>query len=185
LAPAAAWIALAQQAQQPRKVDDAALKNAAQTGEEWIAYNLGWSEQRFSRLDQINASNVNRLGLAWYSDIPAAPGNPQNRQEATPLVYNGIVYSITPWSVVYAVDARTGKEMWRSDPEVNQQVWQSRMCCGVVNRGIALYQDKIFAPVVDGRWIWLLAKSPGRRASPPQTCRTQSPWRRASSRAAK
>src|SRR5215467_2955131 len=151
LALAAAWIALAQQAQQPRRVDDAALKNAAQTGEEWITYNLGWSEQRFSRLDQINASNVNRLGLAWYSDIPAAPGNPQNRQEATPLVYNGVVYSITPWSVVYAVDARTGKEVWRSDPEVNQQVWQSRICCGVVNRGIALYQDKVIAPVVDGR----------------------------------
>ena len=150
LAPAATWIALAQ-APQPRKVDDAALKNAAQTGEEWITYNLGWSEQRFSRLDQINASNVNRLGLAWYSDIPAAPGNPQNRQEATPLVYNGAVYSITPWSVVYAVDARTGKELWRSDPEVNQQVWQSRICCGVVNRGIALYEDKIIAPVVDGR----------------------------------
>jgi len=52
---------------------------------------------------------------------------------------------------IYAVDARTGKEMWRSDPEVNQQVWQSRICCGVVNRGIALYQDKVIAPVVDGR----------------------------------
>ncbi|HLH43757.1 MAG TPA: PQQ-binding-like beta-propeller repeat protein [Bryobacteraceae bacterium] len=148
---AAAWVTLAQPALQSRKVDDAALKNAAQTGEEWITYNLGWSEQRFSRLDQINASNVNRLGLAWYADIPAAPGNPQNRQEATPLVYNGAVYSITPWSVVYALDARTGKELWRSDPEVNQQVWQSRICCGVVNRGIALYQDKVIAPVVDGR----------------------------------
>ncbi|HEY7333472.1 MAG TPA: PQQ-binding-like beta-propeller repeat protein [Bryobacteraceae bacterium] len=148
LAPMAAWVAVAQQ---PRKVDDAALKNAAQTGEEWLTYNLGWSEQRYSRLDQINTSNVSRLGLAWYTDIPAAPGNPQNRQEATPLVYNGVVYSITPWSVVYAVDAHSGKELWRSDPEVNQQVWQSRICCGVVNRGIALYQDKVIAPVVDGR----------------------------------
>ena len=113
LALAAAWIALAQQAQQPRKVDDAALKNAAQTGEEWITYNLGWSEQRFSRLDQINASNVNRLGLAWYSDIPAAPGNPQNRQEATPLVYNGVVYSIracgpAPWWRVCAGSLNSG-----------------------------------------------------------------------------
>src|SRR5207253_10899814 len=55
------------------------------------------------------------------------------------------------WGVVYAVDARTGKEMWHQDPEVNQQVWQSRICCGVVNRGIALYQGKVIAPAVDGR----------------------------------
>jgi PQQ-dependent dehydrogenase (methanol/ethanol family) len=148
LGSAAAWVALAQQ---PRKVDDAALRDAAKTGEEWITYNLGWSEQRYSQLNQITAQNVNRLGLAWYTDIPAARGNPQNRQEGTPLVYNGMMYSITPWSVVYAVDARTGKEAWHSDPDVNQQVWQSRICCGVVNRGIAMYGDKIIAPVVDGR----------------------------------
>ena len=145
---ATVWVA---RAQQPRKVDDAALRDAARTGEEWITYNLGWSEQRYSQLNQITAQNVNRLGLAWYTDIPAARGNPQNRQEGTPLVYNGMLYSITPWSVVYAVDARTGKEAWHSDPDVNQQVWQSRICCGVVNRGIAMYQDKIIAPVVDGR----------------------------------
>jgi len=148
LGSVAAWVALAQQ---PRKVDDAALRDAARTGEEWITYNLGWSEQRYSQLNQITAQNVNRLGLAWYTDIPSARGNPQNRQEGTPLVYNGMLYSITPWSVVYAVDARTGKEAWHSDPDVNQQVWQSRICCGVVNRGIAMYGDKIIAPVVDGR----------------------------------
>src|SRR5205085_4760791 len=101
--------------------------------------------------NQVNASNVSRLGISWYTDIPAAPGNPQNRQEATPLVFNGVLYSITPWSVVYAVDARSGKELWHQDPEVNQQVWQSRICCGVVNRGIALYQGKVIAPSVDGR----------------------------------
>jgi PQQ-dependent dehydrogenase (methanol/ethanol family) len=145
---AAALTAVGQQA---RKIDDVALKDAAKTGDEWITYNLGWFEQRYSRLDQINSTNLNRLGLAWYTDIPAAPGNPQNRQEATALVFNGTIYSITPWSVVYAVDARTGKELWRSDPEVNQQIWQSRICCGVVNRGIAMYQDKVIAPVVDGR----------------------------------
>jgi quinohemoprotein ethanol dehydrogenase len=148
LGSAAAWIALAQQ---PRKIDDAALRDAARTGEEWITYNLGWSEQRFSQLNQITSQNVSRLGLGWYTDIPSARGNPQNRQEGTPLVSNGVIYSIAPWSVVYAVDARTGKEVWHQDPDVNQQVWQSRICCGVVNRGIALYQDKIIAPVVDGR----------------------------------
>jgi len=138
-------------AQQSRPVDDAALKDAGRTGEEWISYNANWSEQRYSPLNQINASNVSRLGLAWYMDIPAAPGRPQTHQEVTPLVHDGILYSITPWSVVYAVDARTGKELWRSDPEVNQEIWLSRICCGVVNRGVAMYKNTVIAPVIDGR----------------------------------
>jgi PQQ-dependent dehydrogenase (methanol/ethanol family) len=142
------WVAAAQQ---PRRIDEAALRDAGKTGDEWLTYNMNWSEQRYSPLSQINASNVAKIGVAWSTEIPAAPGPAQNRQEATPLVFNGVLYSITPWSVVYAVDARTGKELWHSDPEVNQQIWQSRICCGVVNRGIAMYQGKIIAPVVDGR----------------------------------
>jgi quinohemoprotein ethanol dehydrogenase len=144
----AGWIVMAQQ---PRRVDDALLKTGSKTGEEWISYGVNWSEQRYSPLNQINASNVSRLGLAWSYDIPLAPGNPQTHQEGTPLVFNGVLYSITPWSIVYAVDLKTGKEIWRADPEVNQQVWQSRICCGVVNRGIAMYEGKIIAPAVDGR----------------------------------
>jgi quinohemoprotein ethanol dehydrogenase len=142
------WMASAQTS---RPIDDAALRAAGRSGEEWISYNVNWSEQRYSPLDQINASNVSRLGLAWYLDIPAAPGRPQTHQEGTPLVHDGVLYNIAPWSVVYAVDGRTGKEIWRSDPEVNQEIWQSRICCGVVNRGVALYEDKLIAPVVDGR----------------------------------
>ncbi len=143
--------ALVLMAQQPRQVDDAALRTGSKNGEEWISYGVNWSEQRYSPLNQIDASNVNRLGLAWSYEIPLAPGNAQTHQEGTPIVFNGVLYSITPWSIVYAVDLHTGKELWRSDPEVNQQVWQSRICCGVVNRGIALYQGKVIAPAIDGR----------------------------------
>lgn len=143
-------------AQHSHPIDDNALLHAGQTGQvqlgqDWLSYNVNWSEQRYSPLDQINAGNVQRLGLAWALNIPAAPGHPQTHQEGTPLVHDGVLYSIAPWSVVYAVDARTGKELWRSDPEVDQGVWQSRVCCGIVNRGIALYKDMVIAPVVDGR----------------------------------
>ena len=151
---AAAWtlVGWTMQAQQPSQVDDNALKSAAKNGDNWIEYNGSWMEQRYSALNQINDSNISRLGLAWYYDIPSAPaGTSGNRQEATPLVYNGMLYSITPWSIVYAVDLHTGKEVWRSDPEVDQRVNAGRICCGVVNRGIAMYQGKIIAPVVDGR----------------------------------
>ena len=70
------------------------------------------SETRFSPLTDINATNVARLGLAWSYDVGAGGGG----QEATPLVWNGTIYGITNWSVVFAVDARTGKEKWRWDP---------------------------------------------------------------------
>src|ERR1700732_4362239 len=100
LGAGAAWMAGAQQA---HKVDDAALKDAGKTGEEWISYNVNWSEQRYSALSQVNAQNVGKLGLAWSSDIPAAGGRAQTRQEGTPLVSNGVMYSIAPWSVVYAM----------------------------------------------------------------------------------
>src|SRR3954467_305761 len=91
------WVAVAQQ---PRRVDEAALRDAGKTGDEWITYNNNWSEQRYSPLTQISALNVTKLGPAWTYEIPAAPGPAQNRQEATPLVFNGVLYSITPWSVV-------------------------------------------------------------------------------------
>ena len=90
-------------------------------------------------------------GLAWTYDIPYAPGSFQVHQEATPLVFNNVLYSITPWSIVYAVNLKTHEELWHSNPQVNQQVWQSRICCGVVNRGLALYQGMVIAPAVDGR----------------------------------
>lgn len=139
-------------AQKPKQVDDAALKTGSKTGDEWIAYGVNWAEQRYSPLKQIDDSNVSRLALAWSTEIPLASGNvPQTHQEETPLVFNGVLYGITPWSIAYAVDLKTHKEIWRADPEVNQQVWQSRICCGVVNRGIALYEGKVIAPVVDGR----------------------------------
>src|SRR5580698_11382667 len=118
-----AWLILltiltasAQQEHETRRVNEAVLKNAGKTGEEWLTYGLTSGETRYSPLNQINAGNVSRLGLAWSYDIGAGGGN----QEATPLVSNGVIYSITNWSVVYAVDARTGKEKWRWDPEVNQ-----------------------------------------------------------------
>ncbi len=87
-------------------------RNAWRSGQ-WVTYGNDPAERRYSPLDQINASNVNRLGprldLRWSGE---GGGN----QEATPLVWNGVLYGITNWSIVFAVDARTGKELWRYDP---------------------------------------------------------------------
>src|SRR5437867_1202554 len=140
----ATWIAAGQQV---RRVDDPALRNAGKTGEEWLTYGLTPGETRYSPLKQIDTTNVSRLGLAWSYDVGTGGGN----QEATPLFWSGTLYGITNWSIVFAVDARTGKERWRWDPEVNQVTVRPKICCGIVNRGLAIYQGKIIAPVIDGR----------------------------------
>ena len=142
-------------AQSGRVIDDAALRNAAKNPAEWTSYGFTPGETRYSPLDQINTSNVARLGLNWTYDLGRGGGN----QEGTPLFWNGALYGITNWSVVFAVDAHTGKEKWRWDPEVNQTAVRPKICCGVVHRGIALYEGLIIAPIIDGRLIALNAET--------------------------
>src|SRR6185295_20110154 len=124
---------------QNRRIDENALKNAGKTGEEWLTYGLNYQETRYSPLKLIDATNVKRLGLAWSTDI----GNGGGGQEDTPLYSNGVLYAVTNWSIAFAVDARTGKEKWRWDPKVNQTLIQRRICCGIVNRGLGIFQGKI------------------------------------------
>ena len=134
-------------AQQVAKVDATVLKNAGTPKDtlagNWLSYGRTQSETRYSPLKQIDTTNVGRLGLAWSYTLGAGGGN----QEGTPLVWNNTLYGITNWSVVFALDARTGKEIWRWDPEVNQAAVRPKMCCGIVNRGLAIYDGKIFVPV--------------------------------------
>jgi len=135
---------------QTKKVDDNALKNAPK-GTEWLSYGMGWSEERYSTMTQINAQNVGKLDLAWSYEV--GTGNPAG-QKTNPLYSNGVLYGITNWSVVFAVDARTGKEIWRYEPVIDSAMKQnpgSRLCCGVNSRGIALYEGKVFVGVLDGR----------------------------------
>jgi quinohemoprotein ethanol dehydrogenase len=137
--------------QTARPIDDAALKTAGKSGDDWLSYGFTPSETRYSPLQQINTSNVGKLGLAWSYDAGRGGGG----QEATPLAANGTLFSITNWSVVFALDARTGKEKWRWDPEVNQDAVRPKICCGVVHRGLALYQNLVIAPITDGRLVAL------------------------------
>src|SRR5262245_50509305 len=115
------WIAVALQ---NRRIDNNALRSAGKGNtEDWLLHGLNYQEQRYSQLKQIDASNVKRLGLAFTYEIGVGGGN----QEATPLVANGVLYSITNWSITYAVDVRTGKELWRYDPKVDR-AFQPKIC---------------------------------------------------------
>ena len=86
-----------------------------------------------------------RLGLAWSYDTGALRG-----LEATPLVANGVLYATTSWSDVFALDARTGALLWKWDARADR-VRGARACCDVVNRGVALYDGKVYVGIVDGR----------------------------------
>ncbi|SOZ51863.1 Quinohaemoprotein ethanol dehydrogenase [Cupriavidus taiwanensis] len=163
---AAAWLAatlaLAMQllpasAAAPRdaaaRVDGAFISANAGTTRDWPSHGLDYAETRFSRLRQIDSSNVGKLGLVWSYNLESTRG-----VEATPLVVDGVMYVTASWSVVHAVDARTGRRLWSFDPKVDRSLGY-RGCCDVVNRGVALYQGKVFVAAYDGRLIALDAAS--------------------------
>jgi quinohemoprotein ethanol dehydrogenase len=130
-------------------VNDAAMANEADAGN-WLAFGRTYSEQRFSPLKQIDSSNVGALKVDWYLDLPDS-----RSLVSTPLVVDGTMYFIASMNVVRAVDATSGQEYWRYDPQVAQHAAR-RMRAGWDNsRGIGLWEDKVFVATWDGRLIGL------------------------------
>ena len=97
-----------------RVVDDAALADLTE-GHDWLAFGRTYHEQRHSPLSQVNDSNVSRLGVAWYMDLPN-----DRTLYGTPLVVDGVMYFEGSYNVLRAVDAATGKLLWEFDPEVTK-----------------------------------------------------------------
>jgi quinohemoprotein ethanol dehydrogenase len=131
------------------RIDGAAIRANARTTRDWPSHGLDYAETRFSRLAQITAKNVKRLGLVWSYDLESTRG-----VEATPVVVDGIMYVTASWSIVHAIDARTGTRLWTYDPKVPREA-AYKGCCDVVNRGVALYKGKVFVASYDGRLIAL------------------------------
>jgi quinohemoprotein ethanol dehydrogenase len=134
-------------------VDGARIEAADSEPGNWMTYGRSYDEQRFSPLDAINADNVSGLGLAWYFDLDTDRG-----QEATPIVVDGVMYVSTAWSKVKALDAKTGKLIWAYDPKVPGQT-AVVACCDVVNRGVAVWQGRVYVGTLDGRLVALDAAS--------------------------
>ena len=116
---------------------------------EWLLHGRTYAEERHSPLDQINTSNVDQIGLSWSFETGTNRGH-----ETTPIVKDGVMYITAPWSVVHALDAKTGDLLWTHDPQV-ERAWANNACCDVVNRGVALYENSIFFGTIDGRLISL------------------------------
>lgn len=131
------------------KVNAAFMKSNAQQTPDWPSYGLDYAETRHSKLNQISTSNVKELGLVWSYNLESKRG-----VESTPLVVDGIMYVTASWSVVHAVDVRTGQRIWSYDPKVSREAGY-KGCCDVVNRGVALHEGKVFVASYDGRLIAL------------------------------
>src|ERR1700749_3445486 len=120
---------------------------------EWLSNGRTYSEQRFSPLKQIDASNRRKLGVKWEYRTYSVRG-----LEATPIVADGVMYITKSWSIVTALDAKTGKELWTYDPKVPGGT-ERYACCDVVNRGVAIWKGAVFVGTLDGRLIKLDAKT--------------------------
>ena len=132
-------------------IDGTRIAAADQEPQYWLSHGRTYSEQRYSPLERVNADNVAELGLDWYYDTGTDRG-----LEATPIVVDGVMFATGSWSLVFALDARTGEELWRYDPEV-EKAWGAKACCDVVNRGVAVWQGRVYVGTLDGRLLALRA----------------------------
>ena len=130
----------------PADVTAERLRAADQEPQNWFAAGRDKDGTYYSPLQSINAGNVKQLGFAWQYDL----GSPMRGQEATPVVVDGVMYTSGTWGYVYAVDAASGKELWRFDPKPDYFAGRNP-CCDLVNRGVAVWKGKIYVASVDGR----------------------------------
>jgi len=132
-----------------KPVDGERIANADAEPGNWLSYGRTYSEQRYSPLKLINDKNAQKLGLAWFADLDT-----NRAQEATPLIVDGVIYVSTAWSLVKAYEARTGKLLWAYDPQVRRELGVNA-CCDVGNRGVAVWNHKIYVGAYDGRLVAL------------------------------
>ena len=131
-------------------IDDARLLTAAADRAGWLTYGRDYSNQRFSPLTQIDASSVKRLTPRWIYQSGVV-----GTFQATPIVADGVMYLSLPLNHVVALDARTGRELWRYQHKRRTD----KMCCGPANRGVAVAYGTVYMATVDARLVALDAKS--------------------------
>ncbi|HEY2194921.1 MAG TPA: PQQ-dependent dehydrogenase, methanol/ethanol family [Actinomycetospora sp.] len=142
-----------------RDVNDERIQNAASEPENWLTYYGTYDGQRHSRLDQINKDNVKRLSPAWVFQAGSAglhSGSSTYSFEASPLVVEGVMYVSGPEGKLWAIDATTGEELWRYK---HASPYDVSLCCGNVNRGVAVGHGRVYMYTLNAHLIALDAQT--------------------------
>ena len=134
-------------------VTEADLANDAATPENVLTNGMGRDLQLYSPMDTLNKSNVKNLVPAWAFSFG---GEKQRGQESQPLIHDGVMYVTGSYSRLYAIDMKTGKELWQYDARLPEGILP---CCDVINRGGAIYGDKIYFGTLDARIVALDLKT--------------------------
>ncbi|MBB4199115.1 PQQ-dependent dehydrogenase, methanol/ethanol family [Rhodoblastus sphagnicola] len=130
-------------------VTDADILNDGKNPKEVLTNGMGLQAHRFSILDKVNTKNVQNLVPAWSFSFG---GEKQRGQEAQALVHDGMVFVTGSYSRLYAMDAKTGEKIWEYDARLPEGIMP---CCDVINRGAAIYGDKVYFSTLDAQIIAL------------------------------
>jgi alcohol dehydrogenase (cytochrome c) len=128
-------------------VTDKDLLSAATNNANWLMYSRTYDAQRFSPLTQINKKNVKRLIPVWTFQTGVLDGF-----ECTPLIIDGIMYISTPWNHAYAIDCKTGSQLWHFQKSLPENL---ALCCDAVNRGLAAWRDRLYMTTLDAHLVCL------------------------------
>ncbi len=150
--------AIAAPARAADDVTDQRLVNAAQEHDNWIHHHRDYTAQRFSPLNQINRGTVKSLKVAWTMPLGGIEGGgiwSHGGLEGTPIVENGFMYVTDGWGSVYKIDVRggNGKLVWKMDPKTDHDWAGAIACCGIDNRGVALWSNFVISHTLDGRLL--------------------------------
>ena len=129
------------------------IVNDQASADDVVTYGMGPRAQRFSPLATLNKTNVKNLTPAWAFSFG---GEKQRGQESQPLVKDGVMYVTGSYSRLYAIDVKTGDELWQYDARLPEGILP---CCDVINRGAALYGDKVYFVTLDAKIVALDAKT--------------------------
>lgn len=129
-------------------VNDSRVASESSQGANWLLNGRTYDEQHFSPLRQVSDKNVSQLGLDWYLDVDTAMG-----VVSEPIVVDGVIYVSAPLSVVYAVDAASGKVLWKFDPKVRLNMAINGSYSARTNGGVAVWNGKVYVGTGDCRLV--------------------------------
>ena len=131
------------------------LLNAADEPGNWLLYGGDYDSQRHSDLTQVTPANVENLELQWVWQVRGRDGAAE-KFEATPLVVDGVMYTVAPPNTAVAIDPVTGRLFWQYS---YTPLPEARVCCGRVNRGLAMHGDSLFMGTIDGKLVKIDARN--------------------------